>query len=188
MYVNIEVYKNSGLEFSDLIFLAGIKQTETEWLIETLPDSVYQRFVEQGLVIHIKSRKKDDHAYKSLRLSEKGKKLISELEEAPIEEQDKTVGEWLCKYYLDAGKEIGNKKKTFRHIRDFRIKSGVEKNNLIKLCVDFLKENEDKSNKLEFIFFHPKNIFEVKFELDGSWLYQYYLKNKERLDNTFEEY
>ncbi len=32
MYINLSVLGKSGLEYSDLVFLAAINQTETEWL------------------------------------------------------------------------------------------------------------------------------------------------------------
>ena len=186
MYINIELFNKSGLQPQDVYFLAGIKQID-KGVLETLNGDVFTRLEALSLLTSVKGKKGDNPVY-NIRLSDKGKELLKDLEEAPINEDDKKVGEWLCNYYLNAGKVIGNKKKLFRHIKDFRIKSGVEKNNLIKLCVAFLQENEERSNKLEFVFFHPKNVFEVKLDLDGSWLYQFYLENKEKLDASFEEY
>ena len=131
MYINLSVLGKSGLEYSDLVFLAAINQTETDWLIENFKNSDYERFERLSIIKHIKQKSKKEHLYTSLRLSDLGKNLLSEIEEAPIEEEDKTVFEWLKNYYLKAGKEIGNGAKTQRHIRDFRIKSGIQKNNLI---------------------------------------------------------
>ena len=188
MYINLSVLGNSGLEYSDLVFLVVINQTETEWLIEYFKDSDYERFERLSIIKHIKQKSKKEHLYTSLRLSEVGKQLLSELEEAPVEEEDKTVFEWLKNYYLKAGKEIGNGAKTQRHIRDFRIKSGIEKNNLIKLVLDFLAENEERSKKLEYIWYYPKTAFATRFDLEESWLWNHFIKNKERLEKTFEEY
>lgn len=185
-YINLEVYKNSGLQGDDLVYLFSAKQIEKD-MLETMSEDVYNRLQTLSLIKHINAPKKDNPLH-SVRLSEKGLELFKELSEASILEEDKTVGDWLCDYYIKAGKTIGNKKKLFRHIKDFRVKSGIQKNNLIRLCTEFLRENEDKSNKLEFVFFHPKNVFEVKLDLDGSWLYQFYLENREKLDVSFEEY
>ena len=131
MYINISVLEKSGLLFSDLVFLCAISQIESEWVCNNLPSDVYSRFKELNLVKHIKQKSKKEHPYTSLRLSDVGKALISELEEAEVLEEDKTVFEWLKNYYLKAGKEIGNGAKIQRHIRDFRLKSGIQKNNLI---------------------------------------------------------
>jgi len=188
MYINISVLSKSGLEYSDLIFLAAINQIETEWLIENFKDSDYERFERLSLIKHIKQKSKKEHLYVSLRLSDAGKTLISELEEAPVEPEDRTVFEWLKNYYLKADKEIGNGAKTLRHIRDFRLKSGIQKNNLINLVLDFLTENEERSKKLEYIWYYPKTAFATKFDLEESWLWNHFIKNKERLEKTFEEY
>ena len=188
MYINLSVLGKSGLEYSDLVFLAAINQTETEWLIENFKDSDYERFERLSIIKHIKQKSKKEHLYVSLRLSDLGKQLLSELEEAPIEEEDKTVFEWLKNYYLKAGKEIGNGAKTQRHIRDFRIKSGIQKNNLIKLVLDFLAENEERSKKLEYIWYYPKTAFATRFDLEESWLWSHFIRNKERLEKTFEQY
>ena len=188
MYINLSVLGKSGLEYSDLVFLAAINQTETEWLIENFKDSDYERFERLSIIKHIKQKSKKEHLYTSLRLSDSGKNLLSEIEEAPIEEEDKTVFEWLKNYYLKAGKEIGNGAKTQRHIRDFRIKSGIQKNNLIKLVLDFLAENEERSKKLEYIWYYPKTAFATRFDLEESWLWSHFIRNKERLEKTFEQY
>ena len=188
MYINLSVLGKSGLEYSDLVFLAAINQTETEWLIENFKDSDYERFKRLSIIKHIKQKSKKEHLYTSLRLSDLGKSLLSEIEEAPIEEEDKTVFEWLKNYYLKAGKEIGNGAKTQRHIRDFRIKSGIQKNNLIKLVLDFLAENEERSKKLEYIWYYPKTAFATRFDLEESWLWSHFIRNKERLEKTFEQY
>lgn len=188
MYLNLSLLNKSGLEHSDLVFLCAISQTETDWLIENLRDDVYERLERLSLIKHIKQKSKKEHLYRSLRLSDAGKTLISELEEVPVEPEDKTVFEWLKNYYLRAGKEIGNGAKTQRHIRDFRLKSGIQKNNLINLVLDFLVENEERSKKLEYIWYYPKTAFATRFDLEESWLWNHFIKNKERLEKTFEEY
>ncbi len=188
MYVNLTVWKNSGLLSSDLIFLAAISQKETEYLIENLTEEDYERFKALSLTEHIKSQKKGEHVYNSLRLSKRGKEFISELEEAPVLEEDQKVADWLINHYRQLDKEIGNKKKLVRHIKDFRIKSNIEKNNLIKLVLDFLSEHEDRSRVLEYIWYYPKTAFETRFQLEESWLYKHYLKREDYFKSIFEEY
>lgn len=188
MYINLTTFSKYGLEFEDLIFLCAISQKDSEFLINNLLDSIFKRFETLSLLTNVKSKKKDEHPYVSLRLNEKGKQLLSDLGEAGILEEDKQVYDWLSNYYKNAGKEIGNRKKTLSHIKDFRVKSKIEKNNLIKLCVDFLKENEERSNKLEYIFYYPKTVFAARFDLEESWLYAHFLKKEEYFKSVFEEY
>jgi len=187
MYCNLTVFKSSGLALSDLIFLCAINQTEIEWLVENLNEAVYNHFKKLSLIKHIKQKSKKEHLFTSLRLSDIGKQLLSDLEEAEVEEQDSLVYTWLSNYYKNAGKEIGNRKKTLSHIKDFRVKSQISKNNLIKLCVDFLKDNEERSNKLQFVFYYPKTVFATRFDLEESWLYSHYLKKEDYFKSIFEE-
>lgn len=190
MYINLTTFTKSQLLFYDLIFLCAISQTETNWLIENLTEDIYNRFTELSLVKHIKAKNKKSHPCESLRLSDKGKELLNSLEEAEIEDQDKVVGEWLSNHYTRLGKQIGNSRRLLRHIRDFRIKSNIQKNNLLKLCMDFVSDstNMEYNNVLEFAFYKPMTAFQTRFQLEDSRLYKHYIKHKQRLDNSFQEY
>ena len=183
MYCNFSIYP-SFLQPQDLFFLCGIKQVNTEI---NIPEDTLQRFSDNNLVTWIKGKAKEEQRLK-IRLSEAGKKLMENLETPETEEEDRVIFDWLKKYYLERDKDIGNGAKTLRHIRDFRVKSGVSKNNLIKLVLDFLAENEDKSRKLEYIFYFPKTAFATRFDLEESWLWNHFIRNRERLEKTFEEY
>lgn len=190
MYINISVLEKSGLLFSDLVFLCAISQIESEWVYNNLPSDVYSRFKDLNLIKHIKQRSKKEHLYTSLRLSDLGKALISELEEAPVEEQDEKVGNWLINHYKQIDKQVGNSKRLMRHIRDFRLKSGIEKNNLIKVCLDFIldEDNMQYNNVLEFAFYKPLTAFQTRFQLEDSRIYKHYLKKEEYFKSIFEEY
>ena len=190
MYINISVLSKSGLEYSDLVFLAAINQTETEWLTENFKDSDYERFERLSIIKHIKQKSKKEHLYVSLRLSDTGKTLLSELEEAEVEEQDTKVGNWLINHYKQIDKQVGNSKRLMRHIRDFRLKSGIEKNNLIKLCLDFIsdEDNMQYNNVLEFSFYKPLTAFQTRFQLEDSRIYKHYLKKEQYFKSIFEEY
>ena len=186
MYLNIPLYKSKNLKPEDIYYLCAIKQIDKE-VLETIPNDVLERFKSFPLVEYIKGKKNEEDWCK-IRLNKAGKQLLNDLEEAPVESEDKTVFEWLKNYYLKAGKEIGNGAKTQRHIRDFRLKSGIQKNNLITLVLDFLAENEERSRKLEYIWYYPKTAFATRFDLEESWLWNHFIKNKERLESKFEKY
>lgn len=183
MYINFNIYKKHNLTPEHLIQLLAIKQKE----VSEINTNVLSEFDSLGYTTYIKG-KKDALKNELVRLSAKGKKLLEDIETPDVEEEDRTVFEWLKNYYLKADKEIGNGAKTLRHIRDFRIKSGIEKNNLIKLVLDFLAENEERSKKLEYIWYYPKTVYATKFDLEESWLWNHFIKNKERLEKTFETY
>jgi len=187
-YINFTVLEKYGLLPADVLFLAAIKQTELKYLEESFTEVDYSRFNELSLIKHIKAKRKDESALVSLRLNDKGLQLLEDINSAPIEPEDQQVYDWLSNHYKSAGKEIGNRKKTLSHIKDFRIKSGIQKNNLIKLCVEFLKENEERSNKLEFIFYYPKTVFATRFDIEESWLYSFYLKKEDYFKSIFEKY
>ena len=113
MYINLEVFKKSGLQPNDILFLCAIKQTETEFLIENLTEDDYKRFKELSLVTHIKTGSKKDHPYKSLRLSQKCKTLMSELEIPNVGEEHIRMRDYLISIYLsneDKERVVGNKK------------------------------------------------------------------------------
>jgi hypothetical protein len=173
-----------------LIFLARINQISTTWLIDNLTEDIYSHFEAQSWIKHIKSKSKKEHLYNSLRLSEVGKKYLEQLFELPTEEQDETVANWLSAHYLKIGKQVGNSKRLVRHIKDFRLKSGIEKNNLLKLCLDFVNDesNMEYNNILEYSFYKALTAFQTRFQLEDSRIYKHYLKHKTRLDKSFEIY
>lgn len=183
MYINFNTFKKHNLQPQDLYYLLAVKQIEKE----QLPQDVIERFEALGILTTIKGKKSDSEVSK-IRLNDKGKNLISELEEAPIEEQDTKVGDWLINHYKQIGKQVGNSKRLMRHIRDFRIKSGIEKNNLIRVCLDFISDEDNMlyNNVLEFAFYKPLTAFQTRFQLEDSRLYRHYIKHKERLDSGFE--
>jgi hypothetical protein len=190
MYINTKILKQHNLNLQQVSLLQILHQNKTEDMSELLESYNGDLDVlnEKGLLSEVKAKSKQESVYKRLRLSKKGSELLEDLSTPEVLEEDKKVFEWLKNYYLKADKEIGNGAKTLRHIRDFRTKSGIQKNNLITLVLEFLKENEERSKKLEYIWYYPKTAFATRFDLEESWLWNFYQKNKERLDAKFEKY
>lgn len=200
MYVNLSVLGKSGLEYSDLVFLCAINQIETDWLAESFKDTDYERFERLSLIKHIKQKSKKEHLYVSLRLSDMGKSLIKSIFTEPIAgEDEEIIYEWLSKYYIKKGKEVGNPNRVKKLLAWFSQETNIYKNNLITLFVDFLKDDyvDEESKVLEFTLFYPKKYttdkgktiaYEARPDIYDSWLWKHYEKNKERLEKMFEEY
>lgn len=184
MYINFDNYRESGLSPQELIHLLAVKWGHIEQIKEKFITYQYHDWF-----TYIKG-KPNQPEYEKIRLSDKGKEILAKLSEADVEEQDKKVFEWLKSFYLKNGKEIGNGAKTQRHIRDFRIKSGIEKNKLILLCKAFLTDesNMEYNHVLEYAFYKPATAFEKNFKLEESRIYQYYLKRKEEFDEAFKKF
>lgn len=190
MFINFKVLDKERMSPLKAFILVAIKQKDFEWLKETYWLEERDYLSENGYLTAIKTSKKLEGSTESLRLTPKAKKFLEDLETAEVSEEDEKVFEWLKNHYTKLGKEIGNGAKTKRHIRDFRIKSGIEKNNLIKLCLAFLQDEENMTYnlKLEFAFYKPPTAFETRFNLEESRLYKYYLKREAYFKSQFEEY
>lgn len=182
MYINFDNFKKSNLSFSQVFTLLAIRQQSYDNIV--IDD--LEVLVERKIVQFIKGDK-NQAKHQRARLSKNGKQLFESLSEAECEEQDKIVFDWLKNFYIKNNKEVGNGAKTIRHIRDFRIKSGIEKNNLIELCKAFLADDENMqwNHKLEFAFYKAPTAFETRFKLEESRLYKYYEKRKEYFDKKF---
>jgi hypothetical protein len=191
MYINFKMLESKGLSYSDLVLLQASKQNRVEALsavIEKFSDLDIEPLKERGYLTHIAGKKKDSEASK-LRLTKKGVTLLEILETPEVTEEDLMLYDWMADVYVNLGKEIGNKKKTKMYVALFRAHSGIEKNCLATLLDLFVKDedNMEYNHKLEYAFFKPATVYQVKFELEQSRLYQYYLSYKSFFDNKFEE-
>jgi len=197
-YINFNLLHKKGLEPEDVYFLLGIKQLERE-VLDKLPGGVFNRLESLSLLTAIKGRKGDNPAY-NVRLSSLGKKLVKEIFTEPIAgDVEEVMLTWLSKYYTGKGKEIGNPNRVKKLLAWFSSETGIYKNDLIKLFVDFLQDDyvDEASRVLEFTLFYPKKFttdkgktiaYEAKPDIFDSWLYKHFDKNRERLIKTFEDY
>jgi hypothetical protein len=191
MYINFEIAKKRGLSPTDVVNLQLISQNKTEKLEEiitnNIPLSVLNWYQELEYVTLVKAKNKSDSIQNRIRLSSKGNDLLEDLQVPQINDDDLQLYEWLEKTYQKEGKELGNRKKTKLYIALFRVNSGIDRNKLALLCKAFMNDSSqfEWSKKLEFLFFKPGNVFSVKFDLEQSKLYQYYIKHKEHFDNKF---
>jgi hypothetical protein len=144
-------------------------------------------YQELEYVTLVRAKNKSDSIQNRIRLSTKGNDLLEDLQVPEINDDDLQLYNWLEKTYHKEGKELGNRKKTKLYIALFRVNSGIDRNKLALLCKAFMNDSSqfEWSKKLEFLFFKPGNVFSVKFDLEQSKLYQYYIKHKEHFDNKF---
>lgn len=178
MIYNLSLAEKRKLHPIDIFILGLIKQNRGKH--EAIELENYEDRIKEldklDLLFFVKT---GNSIQERVRLSKKGNQWLDDLTTPDIEEQDITLFEWLKNIYLEAGKELGNQKKTKQHIAFFRIESGIEKNELAKLCQNFIKDDSfEYSQKLEYLFFKPSNVYERKFKIHSSRLYQYYLKQQ----------
>lgn len=187
MYINFNLLANYGLIPEDVVCLQAIFQNKTEDN-ETLLIAIcnLEKFEKFELVKYISGTKKSSK-FKLIRLSDKGNKILEEIQIPQVNQDDLDIFEWLESIYKKEGKDVGNAKKTKSFISQFRVNSGIERNHLAYLCRVFIKDEKEMeySKKLEFLFFKPSNLFQTRFDIEQSRLYQYYLKRKEQFDAKF---
>ena len=198
MYVNLELFRSKKLHPKDLYYLVGIKLKDIK-VLEELTTDAFTRFEEAGLLTSIKGKKGDNPMY-NVRLSSVGKKLLNDLLKEPIAgDVEEVMLTWLSKYYTDRGKEVGNPNRVKKLLAWFSSETGIYKNDLIKLFVDFLQDDyvDEASRVLEFTLFYPRKFttdkgktvaYEAKPDIFDSWLYKHFDKNRDRLIKTFEDY
>lgn len=196
MYINLEILESKCLSLLDIGLLQVIRQNKSEDCSDYLRrcslsggQEYFDRFVTADLVEFTKPKKKSDDQFVCIRLSKKGIAWLEEIETPEITEDDLKIYTWLEGIYMNSGKEIGNKKKTKMFIAKFRVNSSISKNSLAFLCKTFIEDPDqfEYSKRLEYLFFKPANLFSVKFDIEGSRLYQYYLKHKTEFDDKFSK-
>lgn len=191
MYINFDVLEHKNLSIDDLMLLQIAKQSKTEDLsrhISKYPWDRVEFLLSIGYLTEIKGSKKSPR-HSKIRLSKKGNTTLNDIETPEVSPEDIILFDWISKVYIDLGKEIGNKKKTKMYIALFRVNSGIEKNCLATLIEHFVndEDNMEYNFKLEYAFFKPTNVFQVKFDIEQSRLYRYYLKRKDYFDDKFRQ-
>ena len=181
------------LSLHELGVLSLIKQNKVDDLSQEIEfevkDTNYlEKWSEIGYIEFVKP-KKNQTKYHCVRTTKKANDVLDDVSTPNVLEEDITIANWLKKIYTESDKEIGNFKKTKLFISLFRANTGISKNSLAYLCQSFIDDESqfEWSKKLEFLFFKPSNAYE-KFSIDGSKLYQYYLKNQAIFDNVFKKW
>lgn len=190
-YINFKTLDKFLKDFrlEELLYLCAIKQQEEENIQEYYSLNHHQKLLDSG---YIKTLKKGE-----LRLDKKGTDFLRDIGRSEHGEDEEKLFEWLSNHYLKLDKEIGNPNRVKKLLKWFSDETGISKNNLVKLFIDFLSDEyvEEVSRVLEFTIFYPKKYttdkgktiaYEAKPDIYDSWLYKHYLKHRCRLDTIFE--
>jgi hypothetical protein len=205
MYINLSVLGKSGLEYSDLVFLAAIKQMDKE-VIDKLTGDTFNRLEQLSLLTSIKGKKGDNPIY-NIRLSEKGKKLMTDLSfEGAVDDESEKIRDWVVSVYKNKnGGIVKNKTELGRRIHWFKTITDIRGNFLAVLiqCVmqdtydpecgqsfyDAKKDNSRLilSNLAENLFWMPQSHFDRHYTLDKSPLFTYYEDNQDYIKQVWNQ-
>ncbi len=205
MHINLSVLGKSGLEYSDLVFLAAIKQVDKD-VLEKLTGDVFNRLEGLSLLTSIKGKKGDNPIY-NIRLSEKGKKLMTDLSfEGAVDDESEKIRDWVVSVYKNKnGGIVKNKTELGRRIHWFKTVTEIKGNFLAVLiqCVmqdtydpecgqsfyDAKKDNSRLilSNLAENLFWMPQSHFDRHYTLDKSPLFTYYEDNQEYIKQVWNQ-
>jgi len=192
MYVNINILKHHNLNLQQVALLQILHQAKNEDVSELLESYNGDLDVlhHKGFLSEVKAKNKQESVYKRLRLSKKGREVLDAIETPEVTEDSLRIFEWIKQIYISAGKDLGNQKKTKMFIAQFSAESGIQRNALAFLIQSFINDESqfEWSKVLQYLFFKGESVFNIKFDLHSSRLYQYYLKNQNYFDNKFQEF
>lgn len=192
MYINTNILKHHNLNLQQVTLLQILHQAKTEDVSELLES--YNGDLDvlhyKGFLSEVKAKNKQESVYKRLRLSKKGREVLDAIETPEVTEDSLRIFEWIKQIYISAGKDLGNQKKTKMFIAQFSAESGIQRNALAFLIQSFINDESqfEWSKVLQYLFFKGESVFNIKFDLHSSRLYQYYLKNQNYFDNKFQEF
>lgn len=192
MYINTKILKQKNLNLTQVALLQILHQNRTEDMSELLKsyNGDLDVLKDKGFIDEVKAKNKQKSVFKLLRLSKTGKSVLDAVETPEVNEDDLKIFDWVANIYANTGREIGNAKRTKMFIAQFSKESGISKNSLAFLIQSFINDESqfDWSKKLQHLFFKGDSVFSVRFDLNSSRLYQYYLKNQNFFDTKFKQW
>jgi DNA-binding MarR family transcriptional regulator len=202
MYINFNIYKKHNLTPEYLIQLLAVKQKQTE----EINIDVLGRFEELGYISYTKGKKNQD-IRELVRLSDKGKKLLTDLSfEGAVDEESEKIRDWVVSVYKNKnGGIVKNKTELGRRIHWFKTITDIRGNFLAVLiqCVmqdtydpecgqsfyDAKKDNSRLilSNLAENLFWMPQSHFDRHYTLDKSPLFTYFEDNQDYIKQVWNQ-
>lgn len=193
MYINFKLLDSKALDMDDYLLLHACRQNRTEdlggFIERKWGEGKIWYLEQQELISHVNPKNKNQNKCHTARITKKGESLLEDLDTPEVNEDDLKLFEWLEGIYKSQEKQVGNRKKTKLYIALFRVNSQINRNRLAHLIYSFISDEREMeySQKLEYLFFKPSHMFQSKFDIEQSRLYQYYLKHKELFDKQFEQ-
>lgn len=202
MYINFKILKKYNLTPEQLIQLIAIKQKEVDFV----NTDVLSHFDSLGYTTYVKGRK-DALKSELVRLSDKGKKLLTDLSfEGAVDEESEKIRDWVVSVYKNKnGGIVKNKTELGRRVQWFKTITGIQSNFLAVLiqCVvqdtydpecgqsfyDAKKDNPRLilSNLAENLFWMPQSHFDKHYTLDKSPLFTYFEDNREYIKQVWNQ-
>lgn len=121
------------------------------------------------------------------RLNKEGTNLLENLKFVRSTKDDVVIADYLAKEYEKMDKQVGNKKQLIENIALFRKHSSLSAKGVFVLIQEFLKDDTllEYSKRADYLISKPQR-FENKFDINGSALYQFYLRKKMRIDEIID--
>lgn len=188
-YYNFSFAAKKGIKPKDIILLQLLSQNRAEDLSEIIESEIntdiLREYEDKGYTEYIKSKKKSDTVYNTVRLSKKGKELLELITTPDLTEGDQQLYEYMVNMYLngeDEERSIGNRKAGLMYCSQYRQITGLTLHQMFYLMELFCAEQKF-TKVLEYIFFSKKENPYSKFKdnIESSKIHQFYLDNKERV-------
>lgn len=181
MYFNFKVAKELyDLDPIEVLYLLLIRQSTTEPSYADLASNL--GIDAARVLLYIDLNKKGQK-----RLNKEGTNVLENLKFVRSTKEDVVIADYLAKEYEKMDKQVGNKKQLIENIALFKKHSSLDSKGLFILIQEFLKDDTllEYSKRADYLISKPMR-FENKFDINGSVLYQFYLRNKMRIDEKIE--
>lgn len=191
MAINIKYLEKKGLEPLDLLILEILHQNSTEdmtgELVLYLDEKHMERFLALDLIGYVKAKKKDEHDFRRLRLSKKGKDIYRNARILDYTEFDENLFAAVEKIYNSLEKPVGNDIRVKQLLAWFRAETGYSRKQIFKAIRVFIEIEQEKSGgkyipSAENLIWKGSNLFATKWTLADSRLYQFIQENKKHLN------
>jgi len=181
MYINFVVAKELyDLSPQELMYLIIIKQSVSDPLSLSFLEDLHADV--SKVLMYIDLNKKGQK-----RLNKAGVELLENLKAVKATKEDTVIADYLAKEYESLGKKVGNKKQLVENITLFRKHASISAKGVFILIQEFLKDDiaVEYSQRADYLISKPQR-FDGKFDINGSMLYQFYLRRKEKIDSITE--
>lgn len=200
----MNILEKEGINPSTLGLLMFIKlNTGNEYVRDIVKQYLYDFETESGrkplevleeleYLKHIKGPK--SRPWESVRLSEKGEKILKEMNQKPLHESTEYMWDYTKKEYerIGADKEyINGGGKLMNYISEFLYAKEKYDERMIRAVItSYVNQFDyDKTylNKMSNLFFKSKNAFATKWNQDDCPLWQFIQNNQDAIKNTYKK-